>query len=451
MSATIYKNFRSQPIKAVGGEGAWIIGSDGQRYLDACGGVCVSSLGHRHPRIVDAIARHADMLTWAHAGSFTTEPAEELAQFLVERSGGLAKAQFLSGGSEAMELALKIAYQYHWERGATARTLVVSRRQSYHGSTFGTLSISGNEQRRSIFEPFLRESLFVSPCYAYREKEAGETDDEYSTRLADELNAQIERVGPEHVAAFVAEPVVGSTNGAVPAVPDYFRKIQRVCDRHQVLLILDDVMSGMGRTGFLFAHLEDGVRPDIVAIGKGLAAGYQPISAVLVSSHVLEAIEAGSGDLKNGQTHVNHPFACAVALEVQRTLQDQGLVDQARRRGDLMRKALVEQLEGFDFVGDVRGRGLFLGVELVASRRTKAPLSGGTALSALLKRAALERKLLIYPGAGTAGGQLGNHVLFAPPFVASEDEILEMVRRFASVLAACRREIEALATGSRAA
>lgn len=437
MSAVIYKNVNAAPIVASGGAGVWIHDASGKRYLDTCGGVAVSSLGHAHPRIVAAMVREARKIAWAHAGSFTTLAAEELAERLVAASNGLAKAQFLSGGSEVIELAMKVAYQYQCERGKASKTRFIARRQGYHGSTLGALAVSGNVQRRSVFEPLLPPAEFVSPCYAYRYQQDGEGDEAYASRLAKELDDRIRALGAENVCAFVVETVVGSATGAVPAVPGYLKKIREVCDRHDVLLLLDEVMAGMGRTGPMYAYLEDGVVPDIVTVGKGLAAGYQPIAALLISAAIHDAIAHGSGVLGNGQTHVNHPFACAIALEVQRTIEEEGLLDAVRARGRQLQARLRETLAGHCIVGDVRGRGLFVGVEFVDDRATKSPFSGGAAFAAQLKREALERGLLIYPGSGTADGVLGNHVLFAPPFIATERDIDEMVERFADVVHAC--------------
>jgi adenosylmethionine-8-amino-7-oxononanoate aminotransferase len=437
MSSVIYKNVGTAPIRAVDGDGVWLIDDSGDRYLDTCGGVAVSSLGHRHPRIVAAMQRAARELSWAHAGSFGTAAAEELADLLVAGSGGLARAQFLSGGSEAMELAMKIAYQYHWERGEATRTTFIARRQNYHGSTFGALAVSGNVQRRSIFEPMLGAAEFVSPCYAYRDQRAGEPAERYAQRLAAELEERILLLGPHNVAAFLAETVVGSTSGAVPPVPGYLSGIREVCARHGVLLILDEVMAGLGRTGLPYAYLADGVVPDIVAVGKGLAAGYQPISAVLVSDRVHAALAEGSGVLRNGQTHVNHPFACAVALEVQRTIAADDLLARVRERGRQLRAELSDALSDVDTVGDIRGRGLFVGVEFVTDRTTHAPARGGDRMVTALKRAALRRGLLIYPGSGTVDGVLGNHVLFAPPFIASPSDISLMVDRFRDTVRSC--------------
>jgi adenosylmethionine-8-amino-7-oxononanoate aminotransferase len=442
VGALIYKQLRSTPIHVVGGTGARLYDADGKVYLDACGGVCVSALGHDHPRVVAAIAEQASTLSWAHAGSFTTDAAEALADYLVGLSKGLAHAQFLSGGSEAMELALKTAYQYHWERGAPERQVFVARRQNYHGSTFATLAVSGNVQRRTIFEPLLRPGVFVSPCYAYRDRREGETDAEYAARLAAELEAAVLAVGPERVAGFVAETVVGSTSGAVPPVDGYFRAIKEVCERYGILLILDEVMAGLGRTGRHFAFHDDGIVPDLVAVGKGLAAGYQPISALLVTEEVYEALAGGSGMLRNGQTHVNHPVACAAALAVQETIVEEGLLAQVRERGVQLRRLLSELAGSFPYVGDVRGRGLFLGVELVADRATKEPIPPELDLAARLKAAALANGLLTYPGSGTIDGVHGHHVLFAPPFVSTEHDVAEMVERFAATLAAVAHDIE---------
>ncbi|MCA5967996.1 aspartate aminotransferase family protein [Pseudomonas syringae pv. syringae] len=436
MSKLIYKNLNTSPILAVGGKGCWLEDATGKLYLDTCGGVAVSSLGHNHPRIIAAFERETKKLAWAHAGSFTTHAAEALAERLVAASGGLARAQFLSGGSEVMELAMKVAFQYQCERGLPNKSMFISRLQSYHGSTLGTLSISGNPQRQSVFGRLLPPAEFVSPCYAYRDQRPDEDEEQYATRLADELDQKIRTLGSENVAAFFAETVVGSTSGAVPAVQGYFRKIKAVCDQHDVLLILDEVMAGMGRTGQMFAYADEGIVPDMVAVGKGLAAGYMPISALLISDKVHSVMARGSGVLGNGQTHVNHPLACAIALEVQQVIVEDELLVNVRQRGEQLRSWLKENLADLDIIGDIRGRGLFVGVEFVQDRATKAPHKGGSVYATALKRQALERGLLIYPGSGTVQGVQGNHVLFAPPFITSEVELVQMVERFSAVVRA---------------
>nr|WP_226375638.1 aspartate aminotransferase family protein [Pantoea stewartii] len=434
VSSVIYKNLNQHPVSVVGGQGVWLRDKHGKRWLDTCGGVAVSSLGHCHPRIVAAMQREATALSWAHAGSFTTEAAEMLADWLVTRSGGMAKAQFLSGGSEAMELAIKVAWQYQHERGKPKKKHIIARRQNYHGSTFNTLAISGNRQRRGIYEPLLPEVSFVSPCYAFRDQRGEETDEAYTDRLAQELEQQILSIGSDNVCAFIAETVVGSTAGAVPPVQGYFRKIQQVCLRHDVLLILDEVMAGMGRTGAYFAYQDDGIVPDMVAVGKGLAAGYQPISALLIKAHIHQTIARGTGVLANGQTHVNHPFACAIALEVQRTIEEEQLLKRVCRSGEFFRAMLKECLHGLDYIGDIRGRGLFCGVEFVTDRYSMNPLTPPQHFASRLKTSGLEQGLLLYPGTGTVDGINGQHILFAPPFIASDDELALMVERFTTVL-----------------
>jgi adenosylmethionine-8-amino-7-oxononanoate aminotransferase len=431
---TLSKNVNETPIMAVGGHGVWIETAEGRTILDTCGGVAVSSLGHRHPRIAEAMIREAENIAWVHAGSFTTPSVEALSDFLVSRSGGMVCAQFLSGGSEAMELAIKIALQVQQERAETRRRRLISRHQSYHGSTLGLLRVSGNPARRYPFDDAIGDGDFVQPCYSYRGKLPGESEPEYVQRLANDLEEKILSIGPSNVAAFLAEPVVGSAGGAIPFCRGYLSSMQSVCRRHGVLFIIDDVMSGMGRTGYLFSHLEECFVPDIVAVGKGLAAGYQPLSAVLLSEPVFRTIANGSGVLRNGQTNVNHPIACAIALEVQRTIEEEGLLDLVKTRGELMRALLRDALSDHSHVGDIRGKGLMIGVEFVTDRTTKSPPTDTNAITVALKKAALARDLLIYPGGGTADGKLGNHVMFAPPFIASEDEIALMVQRFVATL-----------------
>jgi adenosylmethionine-8-amino-7-oxononanoate aminotransferase len=434
MSGLFYKNPKTEPTLLVGGEGIYLVGADGRRYLDTCGGVAVSSLGHNHPRIMAAMQKQAGVLSYAHAGSFTTAAAEELADFLTRRSPGLSRCTFLSGGSELVELCMRTAYQYHVETGAPERTRFVSRRQSFHGSTLATLAVTGNPQRRAIFEPLLGPSHHVSPCYAYRDRREGETDAAYAARLAAELEAKFLELGPDTVAAFVAETVVGSTSGAVPPVEGYFAAIRAVCDTYGVLLILDEIMAGTGRTGHLFACSEDGVEPDILALGKGLGAGYVPISAMLVTERVHDAIAEGSGVLRNGQTFVNHPLACAAALEVQQTIEDEELLANVRERGTQLRTRLGDLLGEHPNVGDIRGRGLFLGIEFVADRATKEPLPTSADTAVSLKRRAQEHDLMIYPLSGTIDGVRGDHVLLAPPFICTPEDIDLIAETFAEVV-----------------
>ncbi|MFS8932243.1 aspartate aminotransferase family protein [Cupriavidus taiwanensis] len=432
MTHVFHRNPRQQLPVAVAGQGIELIDSTGRRYLDASGGAAVSCLGHGHPRVIEAIKAQLDTIAYAHTSFFTTEVSETLADTLAQAApGDLDHVYFVSGGSEAVESALKLARQYFVEVGQPARRHFIARRQSYHGNTLGALAIGGNAWRREPFLPLLVPAHHVSPCYAYRERQAGETDAQYAQRLADELEAKIQDLGPGTVAAFVAETVVGATAGAVPPVGDYLKRIRAVCDKYGVLLILDEVMSGMGRTGYLFACEEDGVVPDIVTIAKGLGAGYQPIGAMLSTRRIYDAIVGGSGFFQHGHTYIGHATACAAALAVQRTIAEDKLLANVLARGEQLRQRLREALGDHPNLGDVRGRGLFVGVEFVSDRDSKATLDPALKTHARLKSAAMQNGLLVYPMGGTVDGVQGDHVLFAPPFICTPRDIDNIVDRFA--------------------
>jgi len=420
---------KSLPI-AVAGEGIEVIDSTGKRYIDASGGAAVSCLGHSHRRVIDAIDRQARQLAYAHTSFFTSEAAEGLAERLVKAApAGIGHAYFVSGGSEAIEAALKMARQYFVEIGEPQRKHFIARRQSYHGNTLGALAIGGNAWRREPFLPLLIEAHHVSPCYAYRDRAANESDEAYAQRLADELERKILELGSNTVAAFVAETVVGATLGAAPPVADYFRKMRAVCDKYGVLLILDEVMCGMGRTGHLYACEEEGVAPDLMTIAKGLGAGYQPIGATLASNRIYDAIVNGSGFFQHGHTYMGHATACAAALEVQRVIEEENLLSNVQARGEQLRAALREWLGDHPHVGDIRGRGLFVGVELVRDRSSKTPFEPQRKLHAAIKQEAMARGLMVYPMGGTIDGKSGDHVLLAPPFICTASDIGRIVER----------------------
>jgi adenosylmethionine-8-amino-7-oxononanoate aminotransferase len=435
MSRILHRQTRGAYPQVVGGQGPYLFDASGRRWLDACGGAAVSCLGHGHPAIVAAIEAQARRLAYAHTSFFTTDVAEALADTLVAQAPeGISHAFFVSGGSEAMEAALKLARQYHLECGQPSREIFVSRRQSYHGNTLGALSVGGNLPRREPFAPLLAPAVHVSPCYAYREQRDGESGQDYGARLAAELESAIVEAGPQRVIAFVAEPVVGATLGAVPAVPGYFRRVREVCDRHGVLLILDEVMCGMGRTGTLYACEQEGVVPDIVTIAKGLGAGYQPIGACLLSQRLFEAIDRGSGAFQHGHTYVGHAIACAAALAVQRVIAEEGLLARVRETGALLERALHEALGDHPHVGDLRGRGLLRGIELVADRSTRASFDPDLRLHARVKRAAFDAGLMCYPMGGTVDGQRGDHVLLAPPYTLESVQVEEIATGIARAL-----------------
>ena len=428
MTQVFYRQIHADLPQAVKGEGIYIIDAGGKRYLDASGGAAVSCLGHSDPDVIRAIKDQAESLPFAHTAFFTSQPAEELAGHLIERApDGVGWVYFMSGGSEAIEAALKMARQYFLETGEPDRTRFIARRQSFHGNTLGALAAGGNVWRREPFEPMLMDVSHIAPCYAYRGQLGEETEAEYGLRVADELEGEIQRLGAKNVAAFIAETVVGATTGVVPPVKGYFKRIREICDRHGILLILDEVMCGMGRTGTAFACEQDGIAPDIVCVAKGLGAGYQPIGAVLVSERIFDAFRDGSGFFQHGHTYMGHPTACAAALAVQRKIQSLDLLANVRKQGDDLDRRLLERLGNHAHVGDIRGRGLFRGIELVADRATKEPFDPALKLHARIKKHAMDKGLICYPGGGTADGIKGDHVLLAPPFIIEEPEIEELV------------------------
>ena len=428
MSHIFPRHTKASPPLAMRGEGPYIYDQSGKQYLDGSGGAAVSCLGHSDPDVTAALKDQADRIAFAHTGFFTSEPAERLADRLIAHAPeGIDRVYLVSGGSEAVEAALKLARQYFLETGQPTRTRFIARRQSYHGNTLGALATGGNAWRREPFAPLMIETSHISPCYEYRGRQDGEPPEAYALRVADELEAELQRVGPETVIAFVAEPVVGATAGAVPAVPGYFKRIRDICDRHGILLILDEVMCGMGRTGTLFASEQDDVTPDIITIAKGLGAGYQPVGAMLCSARIYDAIRDGSGFFQHGHTYMGHPLACAAADVVVGKLTDGGLTARSAQMGEVLDSALKDRFGQHPHIGDIRGRGLFRGLEIVADRTTRDPFDPSRAVHKSLKAAAFEAGLICYPMGGTIEGQRGDHVLLAPPFIITEYKIGELV------------------------
>ena len=420
-----------RPPVAVGGDGIYLHLADGTEIIDASGGAAVSCLGHANPRVAEAIARQAATMEYAHTGTFSNEPAEALAHIILDREpGGLAYAYFCSSGSEGTEAALKLARQYFVEIGQPQRTHFIARRQGYHGNTLGALAAGGNMMRREIYEPMLSSAFsLVSPCFPYRFQRDNESDEQYVDRLANELAAEFQRVGPDKVAGFLAETVVGATAGCVVALPGYFQRVREICERHGALLILDEVMCGMGRTGTMHAWEQEAVTPDLQVVAKGLGGGFQPIGGVLIARKIVDAINRGSGGFLHGQTYQAHPVACAAALEVQRIIRDDDLLDNVRIMGGRLAAALTERFGNHRQVGDIRGRGLFWALELVAERTSKQVFDPGLRISERIKRAALARGLAIYPMEGTIDGRQGAHVIVAPPYIATAKAIDTIVDR----------------------
>jgi len=430
MSHVFHRNTGVVPPVASHGDGVYVIDTEGNRYLDASGGAAVSCLGHSHPKVIQAIKVQVDKLAFTHTGFFTSQVMEDLANKMIASApDGFASVYFVSGGSEAMEAALKLARQYAVEKGEPERRQFITRRQSYHGNTLGALSAGGNMWRREMFEPILLETQMIAPCYAYREQRDEETETEYGLRVANELEAKLLELGPETVMAFLAEPVVGATAGAVPAVPGYFKRVREICDQYGVLLIFDEVMCGMGRTGTLYACEQEGVTPDILICAKGLGAGYQPIGAVLATEKVYGMIRDGSGSFQHGHTYMGHPVACAAALAVQTAIEEDGLLANVRAMGARLHEALQDRFGNHHHVGDIRGRGLFRALELVSDRASKVPFDPALKLHAKVKAEAMARGMMCYPMGGTIDGQYGDHVLLAPPFIIDESHVSDITNR----------------------
>ncbi len=430
MNHILHRHSRITPPIASHGEGVYLYDQSGKQYLDACCGAAVSCLGHNHPKIIDAIKQQLDQLAYAHTSYFTTETAEALADKLVEMApANIDRAYFLTGGSEANETAFKLARQFFVEIGQPERKYFIARQQSFHGNTLMTLAIGGNEWRKQAFKPILPPTHHVSAAYAYRDQRKDETEKQYGKRLAEEFEAKVLELGADKVIGFIAEPVVGATAGALPAPKGYFKRIRKICNQHGILLILDEIMCGMGRVGSRFACEQEGITGDIITLAKGLGGGYQPIGATLISGQISDAIEYGSGFFQHGHTYISHPCVTAGALAVQNEIDDQNWLENVRIQGAALKAALHAELDSHPHVGDIRGRGLFLGVELVEDRASKKPFPVDFPLHALIKKNAMALGLMVYPMPGTIDGQNGHHVLIAPPFIIQPNHIDEIVSK----------------------
>lgn len=436
MSHLVHRSLRSDPPLAVSGQGIYLRDAAGHMIIDGSGGAAVACLGHSHAQVIAAMKAQIDTLCYAHTSLFSCESAERLADKLVGHApGGLTHAYFCSSGSEGNEAALKMARQYFLEIGQPQRRHFIARRQSYHGNTLGALAAGGNAMRRAPYAPILSDAFsHVSPCYAYRDRADNESDADYVARLAAELEAEFQRLGPDTVIAFIAETVVGATLGCVGGVPGYFEAMRAVCDRHGALLILDEVMSGVGRCGTMHAWEQEGIYPDIQVIAKGLGGGYQPIGGILVHGRVIEGLNSGSGSFMHGHTYQAHPVACAAALAVQEVIEQDGLIANVQAMGRLLEQRLTERLGNHRNIGDIRGRGLFWAVEFVTDRATKTPFDPKLKLNERVKREAFDRGLACYPMGGTIDGKLGDHAILAPPYIVDAAQIDLIVARFGDAI-----------------
>jgi adenosylmethionine-8-amino-7-oxononanoate aminotransferase len=434
MSYVLHRNLLKNPPHAVKGHGAYLIDRSGKRYLDASGGAAVSCLGHSHPAIIEAIQKQVATLPYAHTSFFTTDVLEELAETLVKGAAGMGKVLLLSGGSETIEAALKLSRQYFLETGEPKRHLFIARRQSYHGNTLGALAVGGNEWRRESFRPLLVDGHHIAPCFEYRERSDEESREEYCERVAFDLEEKITELGAENVAGFLAETVVGATAGAVSAVPGYFKRIRDICDRYGIHLILDEVMCGTGRTGSMMAYEQERITPDIVTMAKGLAAGYQPVGALLCTSKISTSIRKGSGHFQHGHTFMGHATAVAAALAAQKVIKSEGLLNNVVERGKAIKAELEKIFADHPHVGDVRGRGMFIGVEFVSDRETKLPFDPASKVHNKVQLEAMDRGLLCYGMGGTIDGRRGDHILLAPPYNLDDKEHKELVEKFVAAV-----------------
>lgn len=433
----MHRSLRNTPPAATYGKGVWLYDASGNAWLDGSGGAAVSCLGHGHPTVIEAMHKQLDKIAYAHTGFFTTEVAETLADRLVrEAPKGTSHAYFVSGGSEGIEAALKMARQYFVEIGQPQRTHIIARKQSYHGNTLGALAVGGNEWRRRQFAPLLIDVSHVSPCYEYRDRLDNETIEQYSQRLVRELEDTILALGEDKVIAFCAEPVVGATAGALTPTPGYFQGVRDVCNKYGVLLIADEVMCGMGRTGTMYATEQENIVPDLTTIAKGLGGGYQPIGAVMVQKHIADALEQGSGFFQHGHTYIGHATACAAALAVQNVIRDENLLQRVQQQSLVLQQQLHEHFDQHPHVGNIRGRGLFFGLELVKDRASKQVFDPALQLHARIKREAFARGLMVYPMGGTIDGRQGDHILLAPAFIITENEMEILGQRLAAAIQA---------------
>ena len=424
------RNSRAELPSAFSGSGCYIHDNKGNTYLDGSGGAAVSCLGHSDEHVKNAIIQQAQQLSYAHTSFFTTEVAEKLATRLARLApGDINRVYLVSSGSESIEAALKLARQYFVEIGQNDRRQIITRKQSYHGNTLGALASGGNQWRRKQFEPLLIDTTLISPCYEYRYKLGGETEEEYGLRIANELETEIIRLGESNVMAFLLEPVVGATAGAICPVNGYLKRVREICDKYGILLIFDEVMCGMGRTGSLFACDIDGVVPDILTIAKGLGAGYQPIGAMLCQDYIHDVIKNGSGYFQHGHTYLGHPIAAAAADAVLDRLVDDKLLEDVNKKGQILVHKLKKVFDNHPNIGDIRGRGLFIGIEIVENRKSKNPFDHSLNIAGKIKNNAFSEGLICYPAQGTIDGKSGDHVLIAPPFIISEEEINILVER----------------------
>jgi adenosylmethionine-8-amino-7-oxononanoate aminotransferase len=416
------------------GKGVYLYDTDGKEYLDASSGAITANIGHGVKEIIDAMHEQAKKISFVYRSQFTSEAAEKLACKIAELSlGDLNWSFFVNSGSEATETAMKIAIQYWQEKGTQTKTKVLSRWMSYHGITLGALSMSGHTGRRARFIPLLEDFPVIHPPYCYRCPYNLEAPD-CGYLCAHELETVIKRLGAENIGAFIAEPVIGAAGGAIAPPKDYYKVIKEICDRNEILFIADEVMTGFGRTGTMLASEQWNVKPDIVALGKGMGAGYAPIAAALVSDKVMEPILEGSKSIMSGHTLSANPQSCAVSLAVLEYIDKNKIIPEVESKGVYLKNKLLNQQTRFPFIGDVRGKGLMVGLEIVKNPATKEPFSRELAMTQRIIQKAQDQGLLIYPAGAGINGINGDAILIAPPLTITKREIDDLVKRLETTL-----------------
>ncbi|KAF4447147.1 hypothetical protein F53441_9292 [Fusarium austroafricanum] len=438
--STLHAKINTPPPRIVKSQGCWLETEEGHRILDASSGAAVVAIGHNEPRVKEAIVAQLDQVAYTYNPFFTTEAAEKISSFLTKSTNGaMSKVFIVSSGTEAVEAALKIARQYFTELPTPepSRRRFIARKQSYHGNTLGSLAVGGHKARRGVYESILATNVsHVSPCYPYREMKSGETEEQYVQRLAKELDDEFQRVGPDTVCAFIAETVSGTSLGCAPPVPGYFKAMKEVCDRYGALLIMDEVMSGMGRTGTLHAWEQEGVVPDLQTVAKGLGAGYMPVGALLVGNKVTDALTQGSGAFSHSQTYQGHPLACAAAYAVQSVMKEDNMLQNVQDMGKVLGAKLKERLSAHKNVGDIRGRGLYWGLEFVRDKETKEPFALSEQIAGKLHKTGLgaDHGVSLIPATGNIDGIRGDMVIVSPPFTITKEEIEMLVDKVEKVV-----------------
>ncbi|KAL7940888.1 PLP-dependent transferase [Trichoderma barbatum] len=430
-SHILHRTFADNPLRVVATNGIRLVLESGQEILDGSAGPSVSCLGHSRPDVAQEVARQLTGVPYVYSGArFTSNATEELASHLLrDRPGGLSKAIFVNSGSEATDAALKLAFQYWREAGQPQKRFVIARKQSYHGNTIGALCVSGHDSRRTLYKEWMSTNVrFVDPCFAYRFKRSGETDEKYVQRLSDQLESEILDIGPKNVAAFIAETVSGTTLGCATATPGYFQAVRALCDKYDILLILDEIMCGMGKTGTIHAWQQEDIRgPDIQTIGKALGGGFIPLSGVLLHQRIFDVLALGSGTLAHGHTFQAHPAACAAALTVQKVIEKDNLLQKVQTMGDVLGRLLRQEVGPLPLVGDIRGRGLFWAVEFMAFEPGRVPLPREAKFCDRVVNRALDLGLNILGNLGVTGDVYVDHVIISPPYIVTEDELRDIV------------------------